>query len=322
MNRNNDESINILSLFDGIGVLRQSLKDSNINVANYFASEIDKHAITAAKYNHPDIKHIGDVRHIDGTQYKKKITLMAFGSPCTQLSILNGNNRTGLNGPDSGLFYEALRILNEVKPKYFIMENVASMTRKNKNIISKLLGVEPIRINSSLVGPALRDRLYWTNIPNANIQQPEDLGISLSTALESGLTDRSKALAVLCNQPSYTVKGLKRHIKRGIGNIVYLDKQFCDLRKRYKLIQLEQLENDQSVKRLFRPMTIKELCRMQTLPDNYVSTNIIPKTACIKALGNCYTLSVFNHLLSFADLPNINPVVPIDNGINLFSNAS
>ncbi|WP_346882356.1 DNA cytosine methyltransferase [uncultured Algibacter sp.] len=320
MNRNNNEPIEILSLFDGISVLRQSLKDLNINVGRYIASEIDGHAMTAAKHNHPDIEHIGDVRQVDGTKYKN-ITLMAFGSPCTQLSILNRDSRTtGLAGADSSLFYEALRILNEVKPKYYIMENVASMPDKDRNIITNLLGVEPIRINSVLVGPARRDRLYWTNIPN--ITQPTNKGITLSSVLENGMTDRDKALAVLCRQPSYTIKGLTRHIKHGIGNIVYLDKQFCDLRKRYKLIQLEQLENNESVKRLFRPMTIKELCRMQTLPDDYVSTDIIPKTACIKALGNCFTLSVFNHLLSFADLPKANPVVPFDNRINLLSNAS
>ena len=319
MNSLNNEPINVLSLFDGIGVLRQSLKDLNINVGSYIASEVETHAMTVAKHNHPDIEHIGDVRHVDGTKYKN-ITLMAFGSPCTQLSILNGHNRTGLEGPDSGLFYEALRILNEVKPKWFIMENVASLPEKDKKIISELLSVEPVRINSALVGPARRDRLYWSNIPN--ITQPTDKGITLSSVLENGVTDRNKALAVLCRQPSYTVKGLTRHIKHGIGNIVYLDEQFCNLRKRYKLIQLEQLENDESVKRLFRQMTIKELCRLQTLPDNYVSTDIIPKTACIKSLGNCFTLSIFNHLLGFADLPKLNPVVPIDNSINSFTKVA
>mgnify|MGYP001560414801 CR=1 FL=1 len=138
--------MNVLSLFDGIATARQALKNLNIKVDNYFASEIDKYALQISKYNFPDIIQLGDVRNIGhGTiarlQNKMicEIDLMIGGFPCTNLSIAK-KNREGLAGSESGLFYEMIRIHKEVKPTFFIYENVFSMAKDQKDIITQTIG--------------------------------------------------------------------------------------------------------------------------------------------------------------------------------------
>ncbi|WP_456442091.1 DNA cytosine methyltransferase [Psychroserpens sp.] len=290
-----NEPIEVLSLFDGIACLYQALKELNVNVKNYYASEIDKNAIKVAKANHPDIKHIGDVRNVDGENYNN-ISIMAFGSPCQSLSSLK-KDRTGLDSDDSGLFYEALRILQECKPKYFIMENVASMPEKDKNIISELLGVEPIRINSALVGPALRDRLYWTNIPGITI--PEERNILLKDIIENGFVDRNKSTAILTKNIPQTKNGLKRYLTKSIGQVVFHDQDFAQLSKKEKLLPIEKMTNDE-VKTLFRLFSVNELERCQTLPIGYVG-DVLKKTPSQHAIGNGFSLDVIIHILRFAD---------------------
>ena len=141
--------LKVLSLFDGISGARQALKELNID-CDYYASEIDKWAIQVSKKNHPDIFQLGDVNNI-GTKnpYPKELLercdLLIFGSPCTDLSIAK-RNRQSLNGQQSSLFFEAVRIMKDLKPKYFVMENVASMSRYAKDEITKVL--TNVRINS------------------------------------------------------------------------------------------------------------------------------------------------------------------------------
>ncbi len=165
----------ILSLFDGISCARIALKKAKIPVEVYYASEIDSHAISVSQYNFPEIRHLGDVK--DVARYKmQKFDLLIGGSPCQDLSIAN-KNRTGLKGDKSSLFYEYVRILKMVKPKYFILENVNSMPIADREIITKTLGVQPIMIDAALVSAQQRKRLFWTNIPN--VQLPKDRNIFL-----------------------------------------------------------------------------------------------------------------------------------------------
>jgi len=179
----------VLSLFDGISCARVALERAGIPVEAYYASEIDKYAIQISQKNWPDIKHYGDVRGMDREWQQvilpQKIDLLIGGSPCQDLSIAK-KDRKGLDGERSGLFWEYVRILKEVKPKYFILENVNSMPKEAKELITKTLGVEPIMINASLVSAQNRKRLFWTNIPN--VTQPEDRGILLKDILENGDT--------------------------------------------------------------------------------------------------------------------------------------
>ena len=170
--------MNVLSLFDGISCGHVALERAGIKVDNYFASEIDKYAIKVAMKNYPNTIQLGNVITVDGFSLPK-IDLLIGGSPCQDLSNYKTyrNDVKGLEGSKSSLFYHYVRLLKEVKPTYFLLENVASMQNKWKDIISEELGVQPIMINSSLVCAAERRRYYWSNIPN--ITQPNDLKIFL-----------------------------------------------------------------------------------------------------------------------------------------------
>lgn len=184
--------IKVLSLFDGISCARVALERLGYEV-EYYASEIDKYAIQVAMKNYPDTVQVGDVSELqiqdikvfrlDNGDYVDAwdFDLLIGGSPCQDLSIAK-KDRKGLAGARSGLFYEYVRILKEVKPKYFILENVASMPKEAKEQISEILGVQPIMINAALVSAQNRKRLFWTNIPG--VTQPEDRGIMLKDVLE------------------------------------------------------------------------------------------------------------------------------------------
>lgn len=163
--------MNVLSIFDGMSCGRIALERAGIKVDNYYASEIDKYAIQIAKKNYPDIIHIGDVTKVKANDLPK-IDLLIGGSPCQGFSF--AGKQLNFEDERSKLFFEFVRLLEECKPKYFLLENV-KMKKEYQDIISSYLGVEPIKINSSLVSAQNRERLYWTNIPN--IRQPEDKGI-------------------------------------------------------------------------------------------------------------------------------------------------
>lgn len=172
--------MNILSLFGGIECGRVSLDRLRIPVDKYFSSEIDPYAIKITKANYPDIVHIGDVREVqyiperkllctEDENYFTSIDLLIGGSPCQDLSIAKAWGK-GLDWEKSWLFYEYVRILKEIKPKYFILENVYSMKNADKEKITAVLrevypDTEVHMINSSLVSAQNRKRLYWTNIP-------------------------------------------------------------------------------------------------------------------------------------------------------------
>lgn len=174
--------MNVLSLFDGISCARVALDKANIPIATYYASEIDLKAIEISKKNYPDIVHIGDVQQVKGFA----IDLLIGGSPCQDLSIAK-KDRKGLEGDRSGLFWEYVRIKKECNPKWFILENVASMPQTDKEIITREMGVEPILFNASLVSAQCRKRLFWTNIP---FMLPEDHGIVLKDILQPEVDQR------------------------------------------------------------------------------------------------------------------------------------
>ncbi|AOY77213.1 DNA (cytosine-5-)-methyltransferase [Clostridium formicaceticum] len=165
--------MNILSLFDGISCGRVALERAGIKIDNYYASEIDKNAIKIAQKNYPDTMQLGDVVNVRGGNLPK-IDILIGGSPCQGFSF--AGKQLNFIDPRSRLFFEFVRLLDEVKPKYFLLENVR-MKKEYQDIISKYLGVKPIEINSALVSAQNRKRLYWTNIPG--IEQPEDKGILL-----------------------------------------------------------------------------------------------------------------------------------------------
>ena len=131
------KSLRVLSLFDGISCGQVALERAEIPVEVYYASEIDKYAIQVTMKNYPDTIQLGDVEKIDFTQFEGKIDLLIGGSPCTNLSI--AGNRKGLEGGESRLFWEYVRAIKECKPKYFLLENVESMSNSDKEIITETL---------------------------------------------------------------------------------------------------------------------------------------------------------------------------------------
>lgn len=178
------ELMNILSLFDGISCGRVALNKANIKYKKYYASEIDKYAIKIAQKNYTNTIQIGDVLSVNGKDLPK-IDLLIGGSPCQGFSF--AGKQLNFNDPRSALFFEYVRILREVNPKYFLLENV-KMKQEYQDVISDLLGVKPILINSNLVSAQNRKRLYWTNIPIKNL--PEDKNIKLQDIIETTVEEK------------------------------------------------------------------------------------------------------------------------------------
>jgi DNA (cytosine-5)-methyltransferase 3A len=172
--------MNVLSLFDGISCAMVALERAGIPVNKYYACEIEKNAMKVSKKNYPDIISLGSVIDFNKDMIKEPIDLLVGGSPCQDLSIAK-KERKGLEGDRSSLFFEYVRIKNEMKPKYFILENVASMKKEDKDIISGIMGCEPVMFNASLVSAQTRKRYFWTNI---KFDLPEDRGILLKDILQ------------------------------------------------------------------------------------------------------------------------------------------
>lgn len=209
----------VLSLFDGISIAQQALKELNIPVEKYYASEIDKYAIKITQKNFPNTIQLGDVRNISINNnhfIDKDIDLLIGGSPCQDLSIAK-KGREGLAGSRSGLFFEYARILKEFKPKYFVLENVNSMPKEAKETISQeLFGIQPIMINASLVSAQNRKRLFWVGklvngkYEQVNITLPEDRGILLRDILEQDVDEKyylSEKSIKHINRETYGAKG-------------------------------------------------------------------------------------------------------------------
>lgn len=300
--------MNVLSLFDGISCGMVALQRAEIKVEEYFAYEIEPNAIKVSQYHYPNIKQMGDVTKADFTKLGK-IDLLIGGSPCQGFSF--AGKGLNFNDPRSKLFFEYVRALKEVKPKYFLLENVV-MKKEWQDIISKYLGVEPILINSSLVSAQNRQRLYWTNIPN--VEQPLDKGIKLSDILEDiefenpdVIRGRKLNKATIVGR-RLNDNGHREDYNKNIPMIQCLevkktntDKSNCitTVDKDNVLTPLEPGRYPDAFKNNlpFRYYTTKEYCRLQTLPDDYV--DMIPKSAGRKAIGNGWTVDIIAHIFSY-----------------------
>lgn len=324
MNQNENEGINVLSLFDGISCAKLALAKAGIKVNKYYSSEIDKSALKIQQHHYgADINHVqlGDIRNVDAFELADEIDLIVFGSPCTNLSSINAKDRRGLEGSESKLFYEALRILKEIyifqpnrKKLYFLMENVASMRAVDRNIITKELenifedDLQLLKIDSELVAPAHRRRLYWTNIPN--VMMPQKGGLHYQDILEDGYVDRAKANVILSGNVTLT-NGIFRHFKMRVGNIIYKDLDFAKLPVEDKLALYPTLleesgyvgksranKNELAYNNgCYRQPTIVEYSRLMTIPDDYVaSVEGVSRTEKVKTIGLAFTVDVVAHL--------------------------
>ncbi len=302
----------VLSLFDGICCGHLALERAGIKIDSYDAYEIEPNAIKATQANFPDVVHHGDVTKEDFTKYKDKVDLLIGGSPCTQLSM--AGNGQGLKGAQSKLFYDYARALEEAQPKYFLLENVI-MKKEWEDIITNILGVEPIEINSALVSAQNRRRLYWTNIPN--VTQPEDRGIKLEDILDDVEFKNYKNPAAIrgrrLNKATIVGRRLDENGHRQDYDKTIPISQCLEVRASNtdKSNCLTTVDKDNVLTPLpvgrypdafknnlpFRYYTTKEMCRLQTLPDSFL--NMIPESAARKALGNGWTVNVIAHIFNF-----------------------
>lgn len=272
----------VLSLFDGMSCGRIALERAGFEVEEYYASEIDKYAVQVSKDNYPDIIHIGDVTQVsykDGVlhtqfgSYQTDVDMVIGGSPCQSFSV--AGNGKGFDG-SSGLFYEWVRILREVNPKYFLLENVC-MKKEWEDVITQEVGVSPIMINSALVSAQNRKRLYWTNIEG--ITQPKDKGILLRDILENFIFDK---------EPYYIVFNSNR------PKNYKSDKSMCLVTSGGSKTKGVGISDDSG---MWRKLTPIECERLQTLPDNY--TEGVSNSQRYKMIGNGWTVDVIAHIFSF-----------------------
>ena len=284
-----NKKLNVMSLFDGISCGRLACVRAGLEVENYYSSEVDKYAIQITQKNYPDTIQLGDVRNIDFTRYTGTIDLLIGGSPCQGFSF--AGKQLNFDDPRSKLFFEFVRALKEIKPKYFLLENV-KMKKEYEDIISVSLEVKPLEINSNLVSAQNRKRLYWTNIPN--IEQPKNKKIHWCDIQENNVADNFY----------YSAKGLdwlSRHSKK-TGKILKIYNNFDKVKM--QMIEASHFKNYSS-QRFFaikdvkglRYITPVECERCQTLPDNYTAG--ISNTQRYKCIGNGWTVDVIAYILSF-----------------------
>jgi DNA-cytosine methyltransferase len=277
---------------------RLALERAQIKVDKYYASEINPHAIKVTQKNFPDTVQLGDITELTDDQIRSlgEFTYMGGGSPCQNLSqIVAGNSKhnQGLKGKKSKLFYEYVRILRIVQPKYFLYENVASMKDEDRDIITKELGVEPILIDSNLVSAQDRERYYWTNIPN--VTQPIDKGIVLKDILEEVVDEKyyynipydfyGEDKKVMARLHLYNYEMLQRVYN---PNFKAPTLTVCDGGHKQKKV----MQNGR-----IRKMTPLEYERLQTVPEGY--TEGVAEGHRYNMLGNGWTVDVISHILSF-----------------------
>jgi DNA (cytosine-5)-methyltransferase 1 len=313
--------MNVLSLFDGMSCGQQALERNGIKVDNYFASEIDKYAITVTMANYPNTKQLGSVVDVDGYSLPK-IDLLMGGSPCQSFSF--AGKRKGMSTKDeqeiltlehylelknegfefegqSYLFWEYMRLLNECKPKYFLLENV-EMGERWEKVLSKAIGVNGIHINSSLVSAQNRKRIYWTNIglepaglfgyPQSTIEQPKDKGILLKDVLESEVDEKYYLSEKMVNYVS----------KTGTKNFYYKP-EFANLEGKAK------------------PIVTKHIYRAGT--TNYIKENVDEKYY-VKVEGNKRLMQTLsnNKIEDDCLIDSYNKTIHLDKSITISTRVS
>lgn len=296
----------VVSMFDGISCGQQALKELGFSIEKYFACEIKRHAIKVTQHHFKNTIQMGDVRNMCW-QSIGHCDLLLAGSPCQDLSKAN-NKMLGLEGAKSSLFWEFIKAKEILKPKYFLLENVATKP-KDLETISKAVGIYPVNINSELVSAQLRNRFYWTNIgqqnfnlfgfPSCAIEQPKNRHIVFQDIKESNVSSdfnvseyRAKRFVRLTNGNAGCIGTLKPpNSKSKQKNEVFgtEGKIYCLLASDYKAPKVV-FDNDR-----LRYITPLEYERLQTLPDNY--TAILPKNKRYEVIGDGWNIETIKHIL-------------------------
>jgi DNA (cytosine-5)-methyltransferase 3A len=278
-----------------------ALNRAGITYDNYYASEIDKHAIKVTQHNYPNTIQLGDVTKIKSSDLPK-IDLLIGGSPCQGFSF--SGKQLNFDDPRSKLFFEFVRLVKECQPKYWLLENVV-MKKEFEQVITEQLGVEPVKINSSLVSAQNRVRLYWANF---DIVEPKDRGIKLNDILEDvetlGQTTNLNKATILGRR--LNDKGIREDYNKNIPITQCLevrasnrDKSNCitTVAKDNVLTTMPIGRHPDAFKNKlpFRYFTTKEYCRLQTVPDDYFD-GVATENQIRKMIGNGWTVDVIAHI--------------------------
>lgn len=332
--------MNVLSLFNGMNTGRQALENKGFKVGKYYSSEIKPYAIELTKFHYPDTIQLGDIlRWREWDIDWKNIDLVLSGSPCQDLS--NAGKRAGINGEKSSLFFVFIDILNHIKslnPNVkFLQENVGSAKKIDIGIMSRELGLYPVRLNSSLVTAQIRDRYYWSNIRTkesifdviTDIPEPKDREIYLKDIIESGQTRKEKSVSLLertaevfaykdirsTKAQEYLIKreakgfvtAVKEATAKGFVNLNIndgVDLSFPNSKTRRGRL-MDKKSNCLLRKNKYyinegeylRLFTQTELERLQGFKDGY--TSILNYNQASSLLGDGWTLPIIEHIFSF-----------------------
>jgi DNA (cytosine-5)-methyltransferase 3A len=268
--------MNVLSLFDGMSCGQIALNRAGIKYENYYASEIDKYAIQVTQHNYPNTIQLGDITQINGDNLPK-IDLLFGGSPCQGFSF--AGKQLNFEDTRSKLFFEFVRLKDELNPKYFLLENV-KMKKEYSDIITKYLGVEPILINSNLVSAQNRERLYWSYLPN--FTPPTDKKIMLNDLI-----------------PGAVSMGIRGRKFKGDNHYTRITTTRKD-GKANCLVTTIGCTNLLLINGHKRNITIDEAEILQTLRKGYTDVQGISKSARTKMIGNGWTVDVITHFFKNA----------------------
>lgn len=303
----------VLALFDGISIGQLAFEKAGIKVDQYYAAEVKNKAIKVTQLHFPDTIQIGDVTKVsykDGVLHTEKgsfevgnIDMVIGGSPCQDFSIGKVlDNKTkeskGLEGEKSKLFYEFLRLKEEVNPTYFFLENV-KMKKSSEQELNEYLGVEGIHINSNLVSFQDRARIYWTDIPNVTV--PEDRGIDFQDYKDTDpeyckqfkVNKTPSRIGWWNNGQGRVAKFKGDNTAKYCENVTYAKKIKTLTRKQDRspnsgLIEFEDF---------CRYLTRREIELAQTLPLGY--TDSLSYLQMQDVCGDGWTLDVIAHIFSF-----------------------
>ena len=288
--------MNVLSMFDGMSGGQLSFQRAGLKVDKYYSCEIDKYAQAVTKANFPDTIFLGDVTKVDFSKLTD-IDVVIAGSPCQDLSFAGKGK--GLEGNRSSLFYKVIEAIKVCKPEYFLLENV-KMKKEYQDIISSLLKVEPVFINSKDFSAQNRQRLYWTNIP---VRPWTDKGLVLKDILEPVVDVKYETRNKNNSYKSQANNSFKPNDKfqslcagtHGYANGHIESRQLVFNRCLQVKVYVPPLK--------WRKLTPIECERLQTVPDNYTSKGImddkevkISNTQRYKMLGNGWTIDVIAHI--------------------------
>ena len=297
--------MNILSLFDGMSCGQIALNRFGVHYDNYFASEIDKHAIKTTQHNFPNTIQLGCVTKIKPSDLPK-IDFLIGGSPCQGFSF--SGKQLNFKDPRSKLFFDFVRLKNELNPKYFFLENV-KMKKEYQDIISDFLGVEPIEVNSSLVSAQNRVRLYWTNIEG--FKMPYDKGIVIGDIVGKDVTNRLNKQKVLFN--IYPKKGQNGNVYALNGKTKTLSAGTGIKGRGIGSSNSPKIEWDNE--KGWRRMTVEECCELQNLDRSFFDENL-SDTQIYKLLGNGWTVDVIGEFFKLLN-PSIERL-PLRAGVFYF----